>query len=226
MKTLYKYGKHPWNEYWMTDHVKGNPVLLIVIGGGWTDGDFTNGNLKGVERLADQGITVAAMRYSTGNVYPIPVHEVRACLWAVRKRTNGKITLLGASAGGHIGYESTALYNGWRSLWKWLPMFKAADKFIGLYGAYYNSERFFKPDIWDRLKVYYRGRVGKSPGDMYRAMNKTPTMFIHGRDDTLVFLSHSLVLARRMGVLLHQYDGEHGKPIIDFEKEIVDFIRA
>ncbi|WP_176883930.1 alpha/beta hydrolase [Nocardioides sp. YR527] len=86
------------------------PVIVYVHGGAWLGSD--KAELKrtlGWEALLDQGFAVASVNYTLSGAakYPTQIHEVKSAVRFLRSvgpkyKLNGKIGLMGASAGGQI----------------------------------------------------------------------------------------------------------------------------
>src|SRR5688572_27593245 len=58
------YGTHPRQvlDFWKADSSAPTPVVMLIHGGGWVNGD-KSGYRNGVKRYLDAGISVAAINY-------------------------------------------------------------------------------------------------------------------------------------------------------------------
>src|SRR5947199_9751172 len=61
----YSYGPHPRNkfDFWQAKADTPTPLVLIIHGGGWANGDKSGTSAAAVKSYLDAGISVAALNY-------------------------------------------------------------------------------------------------------------------------------------------------------------------
>jgi len=87
-----------------------SPVALFVHGGGWSQGDKTQGGVIGFADLASQGFVVATVNYRLAPKYKFPtmIEDVKCAVRFLRANAAtlninpNKIGAWGGSAGGHL----------------------------------------------------------------------------------------------------------------------------
>ena len=86
------------------------PVIVMLHGGGWTDGDKNYLEVHSGMRAIPFGFAVAAVRYRLAPEHPHPaqIHDVKASIRFLRANAAkygldpGRIAVWGGSAGGHL----------------------------------------------------------------------------------------------------------------------------
>ncbi len=102
------YGPHDRNvlDFWKAEGEGPRPLLVMIPGGGWVDGD-KQGYAKSVEPYLAKGISVAAINYrlTPQNPLPAPVHDAARAIQFIRSKgkewniRSDRIALTGGSAG-------------------------------------------------------------------------------------------------------------------------------
>jgi acetyl esterase/lipase len=183
------------------------PCLLLVHGGGWDRGsrkEFSSAS----HRLAQRGITVAAIDYrlAPNAVWPAQAEDVRMAISVLKGQADGlaidpkKFILMGRSAGGQIA-EAVAASG-------------TIPEVIGCIGLYAPADMHFafkyadKKDILDSDKLL-RQYLGGTPETAKAAYNSAsayglvgrrtvPMLLIHGASDELVWNQQSVRFAERL----------------------------
>src|SRR5947209_19573749 len=59
------YGEHPRQkfDFWQAKSDKPTPLVLLIHGGGWVNGDKTGYGTGAIKPFLDQGVSVAAINY-------------------------------------------------------------------------------------------------------------------------------------------------------------------
>ena len=180
------------------------PVLILVHGGGWSEGNRTDLNayvdtLK--RRLPDYAIINISYRLAANgqNLFPAQEQDVKACVeFIYSKRSEYKISdrfaLLGASAGAHLSLLHAYKYTA--------PIkIKAVVSFFGpteLVQMYNNPPHPLVP-------LLLAGVTGATPStnlSLYQqsspynfvAAGSSPTLLLHGSADIVVAASQSAIL--------------------------------
>lgn len=107
------YGPHPRQVLTVLRSRKSTelaPGIVVIHGGGWTEGDKTEMDVDWAHPLARHGFVVANVEYRTAEhaVAPAAILDVRtAVMWVHRHAASlgidrNRVALLGASAGGHL----------------------------------------------------------------------------------------------------------------------------
>src|SRR5205809_772692 len=112
----YSYGPHPRNrfDFWQAKSDTPTPLVLIIHGGGWANGDKSGTTAAAVKSYLDAGISVAALNYRfikhgmEEKVEPpvkAPLHDAARALQTLRSKAKewnidkGRVGSTGGSAG-------------------------------------------------------------------------------------------------------------------------------
>ncbi len=107
------YGEHPRQkfDFWKAKSDKPRPLVLLIHGGGWVNGDKSSYNTAAIEPFLNAGISVASLNYRfiqhamEQNVEPpvkAPLHDAARALQLIRskaKEWNIDKTRVGATGG-------------------------------------------------------------------------------------------------------------------------------
>jgi acetyl esterase/lipase len=181
------------------------PVVLVLHGGGWRNGD--KGQYYGaVHRyIASQGYVVfdAQYRFSQEAPFPAQLEDVRDALrWIKQHRDEyqidpQKIVLLGRSAGGHLALQAA---------------YRAVDDFTdtnvcGVISFYAPTDlRITGVEHDERVVTLVGGKsyevpdlyVDASPLEFAKGWHIPPTLLIHGYKDGIVSPVHTELLLNRL----------------------------
>lgn len=192
-------------------------ILVLIHGGGWTEGDKVDFNpfiIEMQKRLPDYAIANINYRLVSNNqnLFPAQENDVNAAIEFIAGKSaeyniSRKISLLGASAGGHLSllqaYKHTAS----------IPV-KAVISLFGpteLVSLYNNSSN-------SSISLLLKTVTGGTPAtnlSIYQqsspynfvTSSSCPTLLLHGGNDPLVPASQSVMLnneLQAMGVV-HEY---------------------
>ena len=183
-----------------------SPVLVYVHGGGWVAGDKRNeGFLSYVPVFTDQGYLVVAINYRLSPRYKYPAHivDVKCALRYLRANADlyyldpDRIAIWGASAGGHLaalaglagpiaGYEQG----------QYLPYSSKVQAVIDFFGPI-DIEAICSPELVERflgLDSCQNPNVKRASPTFYARAGAPPFLIFHGDLDSVVPISHSLLL--------------------------------
>lgn len=210
------YGPRPWQQCEIVH--PGQPLLMLVHGGGFVGGSMNSPNLKGWEKFAKQtGITVFNMDYRLATKdkpsFPGILYDIYMAVEYARKEYNpSSITILGTSAGATIALSA-------------IPRFKIPARFIGFYGLY---DLTFKKDF----NYEVNGMIDKYVGDgVYTRRHASPLRTMKGVDGLLFHGDRDSVVDRHQSLLtglpLITAEGMyHAFNIWKYSDEIATFVRS
>ena len=191
-------------------------VLIIIHGGGWTGGDkadmtsFMIALKDSLPTYAFMNINYRLANAATGaNAFPTQENDVKAAVDFINNNRatyniSDKISLLGASAGGHLALLQAYKYN--------TPKIKAV---VDLYGPTDMSEMYNNPGSASppayAIGYLTTGSLAGTPTSNPTAFSQSspitfvnaqspPTIMFHGNMDNLVRFSQSSVLNTKLGV--------------------------
>jgi len=211
------YGPDPWHTYDLSTRYGSSDILLVLVhGGGWTQGDKRAGNFDSgecVKYISERyGMSVASINYTLATdetpTAPIavdnpasgrPFANVLHASQLLRRKTKARrVILLGSSAGANI---AALAYQFW-------PI--EFEGFIGFYGVYDLLANDFSSIVKDRIDIYTGKHFDKLQGGslMYRSFPESFLLF-HGAEDEHVQLSQSSKMHQKHGGELHVVNG-HG----------------
>ena len=223
------YGPDPWHTYDLSTRYGSSDILLVLVhGGGWTQGDKRAGNFDNgecVKYISERyGMSVASINYTLAtpetptaptnvdkkashrswhydptNAMNMPSANVLHASQLLRRKTKARrVILLGSSAGANI---AALTYQFW-------PI--EFEGFIGFYGVYDLLANDFSSIVKERIDIYTGNHFDKLQGGslMYRSFPESFLLF-HGAEDEHVQLSQSSKMHQRHGGELHVVNG-HG----------------
>jgi acetyl esterase/lipase len=187
--------------------VDSRPVVMVIHGGGWTDG--TKREFQNLSRyLAARGYVVANIDYrlAPGHLFPAPQEDLLAAIRYVKdlETTHGvdptRIALLGRSVGGQIAmlgaYTSTD------------PSIRGVISLYGPAALRWGYRNPAKEQVVDSGAVLedYLGGPPDTHGAQYDAAEPArfvtstspPTLFIHGLRDEHVSPFHAEIVSTRL----------------------------
>lgn len=208
-ETLAYAGELALDFYRAVDRAKA-PCVIAVHGGGWDSGD--RGQLATFNAwLARRGYAVAAISYRLAPRYRWPAQrsDVLAAVAFLKAHAEGlgidatRLVLLGRSAGGQIA-ETTAYAAHDPAIRGVVGFYAPADVVLG-----YESGREDDELRSRHLLRQYLGGSPESAPSVYASASAVgradgaspPTLLIHGRIDSLVWIRHSERLAARLAEL-------------------------
>lgn len=205
------------------------PVLLYVHGGGWHEGDKTEG--EGWLGLNDLGILVASVNYrmAAEGKFPVMIEDVQCAVRYLRAHSAehnidpDRIAAAGASAGGHLvallgTVDDTAVWD--RSEYdEQSSRVQAVITLAGLFD--------FTAQLPGGVNSAVHYAFGKMPGDgspemaaaspvTYISADDPPFLILHGDKDGIVPLAQSEILHERLtgagvpATLVVVQNGDHG----------------
>jgi acetyl esterase/lipase len=202
--------------------VKKGTSVLLVHGGGWSQGDRSQ--LRGFGILLGRiGYTCVATEYRlTGEApWPAQIHDVKACLRWMKAQASDlaidptRIVVEGNSAGAHLSLMVAGTPN--------LPAFEGDGGNPGVDTSVAASIAIYPPTnfqglLGDAIKALFKGndteavRAAASPLT-YAKPGHPPTLLIHGNKDTIVPPDHSTTMYEALDkagvpVELHMYAGQ------------------
>jgi acetyl esterase/lipase len=199
--------EYTYDFYADQTHSKKAPLIVIIHGGSWKDGDSRQ--LPALNYyLAHQGYHVAAINYrlAPDYKYPAPLEDLQAVLKDIRKNAGGlhvdmeNIVLLGRSAGGQIALQ--AAYK------EKIPGLKGVIAFYAPADMAWGAKIKTNKLVLDADKVmsdYIGGSVREVPekyeeasAPPYVTKNSVPTLMIHGPIDAMVAYNHSVRLKKKL----------------------------
>lgn len=219
-------------DIWAPDDPHNAPVMMFIVGGGWTWGDRRYQGYALMDRLVSEGWICVSVGYRTAPLHrwPAPFEDVVAAWeWIegnIHKYGGGNFTAVaGASAGAHMA-SLLALGH------------LRADALVSLYGVYsWDSKRL------DHLlinKFVTTVVAGSDPETLYEASPihqvhrlAPPTMIVHGDRDFITPESGARAFRKKLSavsdepVFYHRVKGgHHGFDLIDSKqtREAVDAI--
>lgn len=216
------------------------PAILLVHGGGWNRGSHLNQNFNGTDELARYGfeVTYSVYRLATSvkPSWPAVLWDVQRAITQLRARGFDDVTVIGTSAGANLALLSTMHYE---KKFAATGRHEPADRLILLYGVYdYSQAEKLHSVVRQGLSDY----TGRPVAELARQrwMNPVnmelpavPVLLIHGDEDTLVPVEQTYALEealykqnpfRSLETLIVD-GGQHGLPVMDFERNILEFIR-
>jgi acetyl esterase/lipase len=189
------------------------PLVVIVHGGSWRNGDSTQ--LPSMaKRLAATGYAVAAINYRLAPAHPFPAayDDLGAAVGYLREHAGelgvdpDRVALYGRSAGGHL-----ALLAAYR--WQ-APFVRAVVALYAPTDLRYSWEHPSNPRVLDTpgtLRAFLGGGPDDSPALSARYVEASPlgfarpdsppTLLVHGGRDELVRPVHTERLAARLEAL-------------------------
>jgi alpha-L-fucosidase 2 len=208
------------------------PAVILVHGGGWTQGNRTANFIQPLFGLLDQtGFAWFTIDYRLAPryAYPAAADDVEAAVRFVKQHAGeykvnpAKIALMGESAGGHlvnlvgarndVGLAAVVCFYGPIDMLLWAKRLEGKPLSEGVRG-FFGIEALDKAG-WDKI-------LETSPR-IYLSHKTPPFLLIHGTKDQAVDYSQatlSVELFRQIGVpcqLITVEDGVHG--VINWEKE-------
>ena len=189
-------------------HAEGRlPVVIVVHGGGWTDGDKRQlPDLN--EYLASRGYVVASVDYRLAPrwSFPAPQDDVASAIQYVKdlEHTHGldptRIALVGRSVGGQIA-ALTAYANA-------DPSIRGVVSFYGPFALRWGYANPARPGVVDSSGILdlYLGGPPSTHGEQYDAAEPSrfvtsaspPTLFIQGLRDEHVSPFHAEFVSDRL----------------------------
>jgi acetyl esterase/lipase len=192
-----------YDHYRPTRAAEPAPVVVLVHGGGWTNGDPSQAAGNALH-FARRGIATVSISYrlAPAHRFPAPLDDVRHGLRHVRAHAHelgvdpGRIALLGLSAGAHLALLAH-LARGVPELTPSLPpelrdVSEEVRAVMLHYGPYDMTRRKLGVDGWDPIGELLGPRVDDpvwlrlaSPAAL-AAHARAPILLIHGTGDKVV----------------------------------------
>lgn len=190
------------------------PLLVIIHGGSWRGGDYTQ--LSAINRyLAARGVHVASISYrlSPQATFPTHLQDVKTMIQWLRKRAKRftidpqNIAVAGRSAGGHL-----ALLAAYKHI---TPGIRGVISFYAPTDLHWSWAHPANPWVLNTPKTL-KGFLGGPPSQqkaryddaspIQHVNDKTPpTLLVHGTRDELVSIQH----AHRLAALLKRHKIKH-----------------
>jgi acetyl esterase/lipase len=207
------------------------PVLVLVHGGGWTEGDKASPSMVEAARFAmSLGFAAASVNYRLAsgkeNLFPAAPNDVVRAVQFLKSRADqfllraDRIVVAGLSAGGHLAALVPAFAPG---------LVKGVASFYGPMDL--GRPKYFSAHGYDAVMKFLGSEVNPVDPELaamaspisYVGLKTPPMLLVHGALDPLVKIPHSrdmraaLAKAGRPVTLVEMPELGHNFPILSAE---------
>lgn len=196
-------------DFYRPEEASPAPCVIMIHGGGWDSGDRTEISTLN-HWLARRGFAVAAIEYRLAPdwKWPAPAEDVSAAMDYLQQNAGSlgiagdRFVLFGRSAGGQIATATATRRDDKRV--------RGAVSFYGPQDMVFAWEYSTEDDVLDSFALL-RGYLGGSPDEFPQryedaspylktdaTVKAVPTLLVHGKLDTLVWVEQSKRYASRL----------------------------